>query len=546
LLIYNHKKEFIGIDSDALEKLHYHSMNELMKSCSDFADLFIKKPGYIHNFKNFKWIDFVMHSDANESKVLISANERTFSALLKIKTIFLADAPDEKAYAVELLKLQQIGKEEVSKTETAFSPERHMPAELPSFDDIEPTTLIEPDPLDVPQETAPSYEKPSPAPNLSLYHPESLFVADLLSEPLEESKPEISDISVGEEPFAKAAEKPMLGDYRLSSTNQALINDLEVSTNYKYDPQIAADELGLPVDLIEEFIGDYITQSKEFKEELFDAVAKSDFNHLKNLSHKLKGVAANLRIEDSFEVLSHINSTHNMEEAEAYLKHFYNIIAKLEGKSLPEHSFQDDAEMLQEEQPYIEPENGVNEDEIYAFDTALAKSSEEEKITEPDEEEIYALDVIKEIEPEELTIEDDDIYLFDTALAKHNEIDGPEEIDEIDEIEPELNKLEEEVFKDIHYDNTKAAYELGMDIDFINELKEEFITHVLSQKETLQSALEKGDIATCRQIALELKGISDNLRIDDVSSTSDEIIRSNDTKTASHHINQLFHYVVQL
>ena len=52
----------------------------------------------------------------------------------------------------------------------------------------------------------------------------------------------------------------MLGDYTISSdgAHANYINNLHVSKDYVYNPQVASDELGLPVDLIEEFIGDFI------------------------------------------------------------------------------------------------------------------------------------------------------------------------------------------------------------------------------------------------------------------------------------------------
>ncbi|MDP1784189.1 MAG: Hpt domain-containing protein, partial [Sulfuricurvum sp.] len=62
MLLYNYKQEFIGIDDEELHLLNYSSLEELLSVCSDVADLFANEPGYIHNFKNFGWINFLLHA----------------------------------------------------------------------------------------------------------------------------------------------------------------------------------------------------------------------------------------------------------------------------------------------------------------------------------------------------------------------------------------------------------------------------------------------------------------------------------------------------
>ncbi len=636
MLIYNHNKEFIGIDTDDLRKLDLGSLSDLLKECSDFADLFIKKPGYIHNFKNFKWIDFVMHSDTDEAKALISLNGKTYSTYLKITTLHLIESPDEDSYCIELFKLHRLGNDESAiESISEFETSHKIPTELPSFDNTDATTLIEPDPLDVPPEITPP---PVETPDLSLYHPDSSFINDT---PSEEEVPEVTPTEP--EPFEEVKEstpveapqdKPMLGD-QLSSQDQAYIEHLSVSEEYKYDPQVAADELGLPVDLIEEFIGDFILQANEFHDELFESIAQHDFDNLKNLSHKLKGVAANLRIEDAFEVLTIVNNTHDLNEAEAHLKYFYNTIAKLEGKNSLYAVAPHDQEAAST--PEVDPT--PVDDEVYAFEATSKESApqEEAQPATPTDDDLYTLDVlekeqtiqeepepaqsdddiyafesasqepaVQEEEPQPATEVDDDLYTLD-ALEKEQTIqEAPVQIQEDDEepyalddllandtfeepkeenITPESEQeeplpeetlLQEETltqeepesytepdealkepketvtqpdvpaYKDIHYDTTVAAYALGIDDAFMQELKNDFIAHALQEKDALQKALEDADTKRYQQIALELKGISDNLRINDVSSTLEELIKSKNSKEASQHVNQFFHYLVQL
>ena len=82
MLFYNHKQEFIGIDEEGLKLLNYASLEDLLNVCSDVADLFAKEPGYIHNFKSFGWIDFLLHADSDARSAIVHGNGRTFSCTL--------------------------------------------------------------------------------------------------------------------------------------------------------------------------------------------------------------------------------------------------------------------------------------------------------------------------------------------------------------------------------------------------------------------------------------------------------------------------------
>ena len=157
MLIYNHKQEFIGIDEKDLRSLGLRNLADLQNECSDFADLFIKRPTYIHNFKNFNWIYYILNSDIGEAKVIISIKNREFSATLEIETLYLTDAPSQPAYFITLSKLKALdGKEiELSKREIpeapaakpALKPEEEY---LPNLDNEKSVILSEPDPFETP------------------------------------------------------------------------------------------------------------------------------------------------------------------------------------------------------------------------------------------------------------------------------------------------------------------------------------------------------------------------------------------------------------
>ncbi len=551
MLIYNHNKEFIGIDVNDLQKLHYRSFSDLLNNCSDFADLFVKKPGYIHNFKNFNWIDFVMHSDSDESKVLISANKKTFSATLKISTIYLTDAPGEFSYIVELQHLKGLDDDDAVSASESFEEAHSIPAELPKFDEMEPTTLVEPDPLDVPEYS--DFDALEEQPDTAIYNPDSPFLADAAETSHNTDTPDIPTFEVPspvvsheqKSPSLQPSNKPSTTGNLTSEEEQLLQQQLHVDLNYHYTPQVAADELGLPVDLIEEFIGDFIAQAYEFKDELFLSVSDENFDNIKNLSHKLKGVAANLRIDDAFEILTLLNTTHDITEARTYLKYFYNTIAKLGGTEVDESD--DDTAVLSTE-PMVEAEVPTEEvplsdalphesEELYRFE---AKEHDDTPApltdTTPADEELYSFDT--------LIKRDETPPALEVVTVSDTDTTATEPLQTAQDHTPDDNT--EVSYRNIRYNQSKAAYELGIDPEFISELKDDFITQTLTQEEAFQEALDHHDAHRYKALALELKGVSDNLHINDISSTLEELIKSHSTHEAQHSVNQLFHYIKQL
>ncbi len=93
--------------------------------------------------------------------------------------------------------------------------------------------------------------------------------------------------------------------------------------SYIYEPAEAIDELGLPEELVDELIEDYVEQILktygEFQLHISllwekDFLGESlDFTPLKDLAHKNLGVAKNLRIEDAITLLSKIKKEENLE-----------------------------------------------------------------------------------------------------------------------------------------------------------------------------------------------------------------------------------------
>jgi len=280
MLIYNYEKKFMGIMQSYLDVFGLTSLEELQTNVADFADLFVSSPGYIYNFEHVHWIDYVLYDDSGVApKVLIDINGFIYSANLELDIIYLTDEPLQKAYCINLINL----KAKISDTDEKDDSEE-------KTDKVEKHFF---DPLKI------DYD--------------DKIIEDIQTES-DDMPIKINDIY--EEPSLKVKDE---------DENDAL----KIAETYVFDPEIASKELGLPLDLVEEFIQDFIDQANSFKDDLHTSTITNDNNRIKTLSHKLKGVAANLRIQDALDILTDINTSEDLNQIKKDLDTFYKIIDKL-------------------------------------------------------------------------------------------------------------------------------------------------------------------------------------------------------------------------
>lgn len=673
MLIYDHNKDFLGIDGDDLKHLGFASAESLFEQCSDLADLFVKRPGYIHNFKNFEWIDFVLHAEAEDSKAIIHTAKQNFTCKLVIKPFYLNSAPSQSGYMVVLQNLEPLSAEEDAKVAqdiemhpmptpsapiTESIPSKNIPlpdVSLPNFDDMPATELHEPDIFDVPDEVD-AFAMPKADESAD----EAPFKLDLIDdetpspfkeEVKEEAEPapkesEFDPFNVDKEidttvPSATSRSNlpdiPMLGD-SLSKQDHEYIDTLTTDKDYVYNPEVAADELGLPVDLIEEFIGDFIQQSHDFHDELFEKVAAHDRDSVQTLSHKLKGVAANLRIEDAFEVLTIINTSHDFEEIMANLKYYYHLVAKLEGdeeylaleneNAMPEASEEatpeatddfkkesppvsqepeeaseksedndiyDFDQAKKESEPFEIPDKAPvfkdedHDDDIYNFDAVSESSAkesdaaEQERVQEKEDDELFELkkrddEPLLIVEPEEAktpqplperefldVVDTDETFKFDELAEKFKDLETTSHTEKIDDglvtpaVEVKSETVAEETLQEslpetakvvekdlLSYDLTSASHELGLKESLVKELVQDFKTDSLLHIDEISTAIASFDAPTWQRLAHDFIGISDNLRLIEISNELQILIRTNDAQKAKMALDKYRNYVNQL
>jgi len=540
MLIYNFEKNFLGIDEHDLRVLGFQDFASLRAEASDFADLFVKTPGYIHNFKHVHWIDFIACAESNEdSKVIIHANNRTFKCTLDLKTIYLIDNPSAKAFAITLQNLRELTNNE-NKNITSDILEK--PASINtqttvvtdvfnSVPDIQKPVTKDPYEINIEED---AFDQPAASSIVEdIYENDDVIELEVPQEPEVDTEPQED-----KEPEVETVENDFEVDidvYQAPLKELAVKEEEEDSyeSSYIYDPNVASNELGLPVDLIEEFIQDFIAQAKEFKDDLYNAVETSDMDKLKIQSHKLKGVAANLRIEDAFNVLAIINSSTNIDEIQKNLNIFYKIIANLAGEK---SQSQQPAATLKIDEVKLdsvkESEYKQNDDEELLIDFKDELNVETHTLKEetPFNEDDFILE-FKDEAPADLYMDYEDSSSDETLnLEIEEEFEEPQASVEVPVEVPQVVK--EELKQEFLYDKKIAASAIGLDIETFNELFLDYIEGCKVSSTEIAKAIEKDDYQAWRTNAIQIKGMSDNMRVDDLTAPLEVIMSTKEQTTA--------------
>ena len=527
MLIYNFQKEFLGIDEDDLQALGFSDLNELQTESYDFADLFVRQPGHIYNFQHVHWIDFLLYADsAEETKAIISAKEKHYRCNLSVRPMYLTDNPTEPAYVIYLNNLMLVSADGIE----AYPVQRAVTSETKPKPKKQQTIESK---VDFIKEKSAIKETPLISDNDNPIDLES----DL--------KLDIPDINVHE----VQKEKPK-----------------DEFADYVYDPNVACKELGLPLDLIEEFVQDFISQAFEFKEKLYTALQDGDMDNLKSLSHKLKGVAANLHIENAFQTLTIINTSNDHALLEVKLDSFYRIINKLANKEMEEkieifepisdtketkpiNDFEVDFKNELEEVKPIDNFELDFKDDIEKSETADnfeldfkyeadENQDNESKLEESDD---FKLDF--KDETKESNLVDDFEPEFEDVVKEANhkndfELDFK---DEIQKSEPNDNVVKESNIQPILslYNKKEVSQEIGLDMDMFNSLFEHFAKESERLSINIKKAIKENNPKQWQEYARELKRMRDNMRITDFTAELETIINSSNGQEVEEAINKI-------
>jgi HPt (histidine-containing phosphotransfer) domain-containing protein len=524
MLIYNYKKEFLGIDEADLEALGLNNLEELRSESADFADLFVKTPGHIHNFKHVHWIDYVTNKDGAEAKVIIHIKNKNYAAHIIINTAYLVDNPSAKAFSIALSNIRALS---AAQSEKIINDINEQSAPIPASGATElfttPGSIKHDDNSSNEQETAyDPYESNTSSPSSSV-------VDDIY-----ESEIEIEDLTADDAPLDVALEEMAYTEPANETTQEVVQNIASTESqqdaviieegefaDYIYNPKIASEELGLPIDLIEEFIQDFIIQAKSFENDLYEFAKNEEFDNLKIQSHKLKGVAANLRIEDVLDAITIVNTASDYDEIKLNLDRFFAMIDRLSGNagaSLAQDVLETKVEDDEDDELILSFKDDVETSE------SIADSDVPDSITIPE-------------------LADDDFIADDTS----NEAVTEEDLSILDSDE-EIDASAQDDAMDIAftYDKDLIANDIGLDIESFNELFNDYIKEANELSETIIQSADNNDITICKSLAIKLKGMSENMRIYKLDSELNEIINTTSTDKIKEAVESIISKLAQI
>ena len=150
------------------------------------------------------------------------------------------------------------------------------------------------------------------------------------TEPIKKEEELISVELPLDEPKSKAISEAFNREIQSHSEIKKISLDNITPLPISYNPQTAADELNLPVVLIEEFVDDFIEQAHHDKDHLLASYYQKDMDNIHELGHKLKGAASNLRINELADILEEIQFCTEHEKLEGLFKEYWGHFLSLE------------------------------------------------------------------------------------------------------------------------------------------------------------------------------------------------------------------------
>ncbi len=116
----------------------------------------------------------------------------------------------------------------------------------------------------------------------------------------------------------------------LDSVNVEEILDRTAPIPFDFSAHVAADELGLPEDLVEEFVIDFVKQAKENIPVFIVSQENKDLETLQKTAHLLKGAASNLHIDPLAKTLEELQYNEDFAKVPDLFRQFVGQLKALD------------------------------------------------------------------------------------------------------------------------------------------------------------------------------------------------------------------------
>ena len=150
---------------------------------------------------------------------------------------------------------------------------------------------------------------------------EKIIIKDI-PEVIEEEKLELFDApEIMDEPTLQEEVKPQKPSNEKSFGTISL--DGIKPKHFDFQLEEAANDLSLPVELIEEFVHDFIDQAHIETKKMLEAYEKGDLDTIQKIGHLLKGASSNLRINPLSDTLYKIQFCEDANNLETLIKDYW-------------------------------------------------------------------------------------------------------------------------------------------------------------------------------------------------------------------------------
>jgi hypothetical protein len=187
------------------------------------------------------------------------------------------------------------------------------------------------------------------------------------------------------------------------------------------------------------------------------------------------------------------------------------------------------------------------------FDLLLDDEKQPEPAVENNAKESLEIDLhtIEEESPmeHEITFDDDDIMIDiknDTEELSTDHISNEDEFEGLSGEQAKDAHINRAPTLILHYDASSASLELGLSSGFVDELVKEFAQEARSFHPKFDKAFSNDDLLTVQNLSIELKGASDNLRIHEISSALQTLLRCDSSTSGKKALDELYSLIDQL
>lgn len=301
MILYDKNSKFLGIGKEELSVLGFEDIDQFRESCSDVAELFANRAGFIYKFKNFSWIDYTLNSGAPKKSVILQLrNGNEIETGIKIKEIFAYDASNGQKdyYSVEFtnaLAQENNPKQENSSTlKTDFAMQKF--AE-PLSEKEEPNILIE-DFVEL-DEIPPSvdFDKQEPKEKLIIKPREPELKLKVFPEVLDNSLNLVEDYSEDTFEIKQDEEEEIFKIKTLAKESHNIQSKNTSVIKTPFDVVACAETLGLDFSLVAEVLSDYERSIDKALPQIKFCIDSDDATLLQSNIIKLKGISDNLHID---------------------------------------------------------------------------------------------------------------------------------------------------------------------------------------------------------------------------------------------------------